>query len=232
MSGGGGRYAVYFVPDPASLLAQLGAAWLGDDVASGASLVPPRLAGLSAERQHAITAEPRRYGFHATLKPPFALAEGCNAEALGDAVGRLAAGIPAFTAPPLRPASIAGFWALIPPEPCVGLDRLAAACVRELDGFRAPPTAAELARRRAAGLSPAQEALLERWGYPYVMGEFRFHLTLTARLSPEEGEIVRRGLAPLVEPLCRKPLAIDAISLLHQPRRVAMFRLVRRYPLG
>ena len=51
--------------------------------------------------------------------------------------------------------------------------------------FARPPGAAELERRRKAGLSAAQEKMLLRWGYPYVLDEFRFHLTLTGRLQPE-----------------------------------------------
>jgi hypothetical protein len=81
-------------------------------------------------------------------------------------------------------------------------------------------------------LSPAQEALLDRWGYPYVMEEFRFHMTLTARLDDEEGIAVARELGPLVEPLCGAPLPIDAISLFHQSDRDTPFRALRRYVLA
>lgn len=54
--------------------------------------------------------------------------------------------------------------------------------LRALDRFRAPVSGAERARRRNAGLSPPQEALLAQEGYPKVMEEFRFHMTLTAQL--------------------------------------------------
>jgi len=42
---------------------------------------------------------------------------------------------------------------------------------------------AELPCRRQAVLSPAQDALLVRWGYPYVMEYFRFHCSLTGSLQ-------------------------------------------------
>jgi putative phosphonate metabolism protein len=232
MTGDGGRYAVYFAPDPGSALARVGAEWLGYDVAAGASVPQPRLNGISAERLHAITEEPRRYGFHATLKPPFVLAEGTDAGELDEAVAALANGVPAFVAPKLRLVCFSGFWALMLSESCPAMDRLAAVCVRELDRFRAPPSTAELVRRRGAGLTPAQDTLLERWGYPYVMQEFRFHMTLTARLDPAESAAVGVQLAPLVEPLCQSPLDIDAVSLFRQDRRDLPFRLVRRYPLA
>jgi putative phosphonate metabolism protein len=226
-----GRYAVYFVPDPVSPLARFGAAWLGYDVATGAHAVQSTRA-IAPERLAAITAEPRRYGFHATLKPPFALAEGVAADTLDRAVAILAAENAAVMAGKLRLACISGFWALMLSEPCPALDRLAERCVVKLDRFRAPPSVAELTRRRQAGLSAAQNALLERWGYPYVMAEFRFHMTLTERLDRDEGAGVGRALALLVEPLCQTPLAIDAISLFHQTRRDAPFRLMRRYALS
>jgi putative phosphonate metabolism protein len=232
MSSDSGRYAIYFAPEPGSALARFGAAWLGYDVATGTRPEQPAITAATAARLSEITAEPRQYGFHATLKPPFALAPGCDAAELDRAVAAVAHGLPAFAAPKLRLASLSGFWALLLSEPSREIERLAACCVAELDRFRAPPAAAELARRRRAGLSPAQEALLERWGYPYVMEEFRFHMTLTARLDAIEGAAISRDLAPLVAPLCKTPLAVDAISLFHQDRRDAPFRLFRRYPLA
>jgi putative phosphonate metabolism protein len=226
------RYAVYFAPDPDSPLARYGAAWLGYDAATGTNVPQPALSAITSERLQEITAEPRRYGFHATLKPPFVLADGVDKAELDAAVSALAGRLTAFAAPRLRLAQVSGFWALIPSAPCEPLDNLAASCVPELDQFRAPPSATELARRRRAGLSPAQEALLLRWGYPYVMAEFRFHMTLTARLSGAEGDAVGAALAPLVEPFCQAPLPIDALSLFRQDAADRPFRLIRRYALA
>ena len=217
----GGRYAVYFAPAPGSRLARFGAEWLGYDADTGEAV--PRLG--------ATTAEPARYGFHATLKAPFALAESCTAEALDAAVARLAGRFPAFSAPPLRLARLDGFWALVPSLPCPMLGELAAACVGELDRFRAPPSSSELHRRRSAGLSAVQDALLLRWGYPYAMQEFRFHMTLTGRLGSDQSEAIGRRLAAWVAPFCQTELAIDALSLFHQPEAEAPFRRLRGHPL-
>ena len=231
MTLGAERYAVYFAPPAGSPLARFGAEWLGYDVAAGVDAAQPELAAIAPERLRAITAEPRRYGFHATLKPPFVLAQGTDGAALDAAVAALARSIAAFAAPRLRLAQIAGFWALTLSEPCPAMDRLAVACVGELDRFRAPPSASELSRRRAGGLSALQEALLLQWGYPYVMDEFRFHMTLTARLAGEEGAAVGAELARFVEPLCAAALAVDAISLFRQDGADRPFRLLRRYEL-
>jgi putative phosphonate metabolism protein len=227
-----GRYAIYFAPKPGSALARFGAAWLGYDAAAGSKPAQPQLAEITPKRLRAITSEPRQYGFHATLKPPFALAEGTDAGMLDQAMAALARGFPAFAAPRLKLACLSGFWALTLAETSPIMDQLAAVWVGELDRFRAPPSARELTRRRRAGLSPSQDALLARWGYPYVMEEFRFHMTLTARLGAEESVLVSRALAPLVAPYCQTSLAVDAISLFRQDCRAARFRLLRRYTLA
>lgn len=226
------RYAVYFAPAPASPLAYWAAAWLGYDVAAGTPVPQPAVTGIAAGRLHEITAEPRRYGFHATLKPPFALAERRDAEELDAAIAVLAAGLAGFAAPPLLLSNISGFWALTLSAPCPAMLTLADACVRALDHFRAPPSEAELARRRRANLTPRQEALLAEWGYPYVMEEFRFHMTLTGRLDGRGRDAVGRELTPLVEPFCQSPLAVDAVCLFRQDGTDAPFRLIRRYRLG
>jgi putative phosphonate metabolism protein len=231
MSGGNGRYAIYFAPAPGSPLARFGAEWLGYDVASGKTMPQPALATIDAERLRTITAEPRRYGFHATLKPPFVLAVGCTVEELEEAAVALAREEAPFEAPSLRLSCISGFWALTLSAPCPPFHALADHCVSALDRFRAAPSAEELARRRRARLTARQEELLARWGYPYVMDEFRLHLTLTGRLDAAAGALVARELELLVAPLCREPLRIDALSLFHQPNHDAPFRLVQRYPL-
>lgn len=227
-----GRYAIYYSPDPRTALARFGRRWLGYDTENGAAVERPTLADFPAQRLADITAEPRRYGFHATLKPPFSLRAGQDRCALADAIESFATQQPEIVAPPLALAAIAGFWALVPSLPCPALDRLAADCVRRFDPFRAPPSEDELARRRRAPLTAAQEALLVRWGYPYVMDQFRFHMTLTARLVASEASRLEAILSPLVAPLCRAELRIDAIGLFHEETPGAPFRLLRTYRLA
>src|SRR5260221_492163 len=163
---------------------------------------------------------------------PFPLAEGRGVDELSAAIEAFAAQHHSVLAPPLTLASLSGFWALVSSRPCGTVDRLAEDCVRWFDAFRAPPSIDELTRRRRAGLSEAQDALLVRWGYPYVMEAFRFHLTLTQRLDPAEGARLACEVSSMVAPLCREARHIDAIGLFHQPTPQANFRLVRRYRLA
>lgn len=227
------RYAVYFAPDPAGALAAAGRSWLGRDAETGVFLMPPAGLGPGAAAWPALTAEPRRYGFHATLKPPFRLAEGRTADGLHAAVAALAAATPRFDLPGLQVAALDGFLALTETAPCAALDALAGACVADLDGFRAPPTEAELARRRKAALEPRHEAHLARWGYPYVFDCFRFHMTLTGRIGDERRrEALRRHLADHFAAALADPVAVDALCLFVEPEPGAPMVVAARLPLG
>lgn len=226
------RYAIYFAPEPGSPLAEFGADWLGRDCATGAERVQAGVPGLSPERLSAITASARNYGFHATLKAPFHLKHDRPLEALVDAAAAFAAArAPIIVQLGLR--SLGGFLALMMTPPDHRVMALAADVVQELDGFRALPSDAELARRREADLSPQQEALLQRWGYPYVMGEFRFHMTLSSRLpdGPERDSIVA-ALEPRVAAVTATPSAIDAVALFRQDQPGSPFVMERRFPFG
>lgn len=228
-----GRYAIYFAPPAGGDLARFGDGWLGRDATTGGPVLQPALDGLDADRQRALTEAPRHYGFHGTLKPPFQLAEGCGVEDLSRAVTGFAAQQASFEIAALRMQEIGDFLALVPAGPAPALSRLADACVMEFDAYRAPADAAELARRHAAGLTPRQAALLARWGYPYVLDEFRFHLTLTGPVAdPAERALVARLLQPLVAPLIDRPIPVRELCLFHQPDRAAPFRLIQRVPFG
>ena len=67
------RYAAYFAPAIGSAWWEAGSHWLGRCAARGQPLPQPAIDGMPPARQQALTAAPRRYGWHATLKAPFAL---------------------------------------------------------------------------------------------------------------------------------------------------------------
>jgi len=191
---------------------------------TGRETVQPDVAGLRD-----ITMTPMKYGFHGTLKPPFRLAEGQTAEQLRLATTELADSLSPTTCESIALTTLGGFLALTPQGDASGLRRVADAFVRDLDVFRAPAAEAELKRRRAAGLSDRQEALLTKWGYPYVMEEFRFHLTLSGRLSAEDialwSVVVEQHLPPM-----DAPFPIDQIALCGE-RLDGRFELIQRYAL-
>jgi putative phosphonate metabolism protein len=226
------RYAVFWSPPPGPL-ARFGAAWLGWDAEAGhGATLDPGQDWPDLPRPHLeLTEAPRKYGLHGTLKPPFELAEDRGVAGLHAAVGALAPGLARVKLDGLRVDAIGPFLALVPEAPCAALDNLAATLVETLDGFRAPPGDDELARRRAAGLTDRQEAMLRRWGYPYVMDEFRFHVTLTGPIEDAaEREAVRAALSPMVAPLLDRPFRIDDICLFGEGQD-GRFRNLHRYAL-
>jgi len=230
MTTGYERYAVYWAPEAGSPLAAFGAAWLGWDAEAAKDAPRLRIEGLPAPIED-LTASARRYGFHATLKPPFRLAEGQTRDGLEAALLALSAEAAAFGAPPLDVNADLGFPALRPSAPCAALDALSARCVTDLDGFRAPPLETELGRRRAAGLTETQEANLARWGYPYVLGEFRFHITLADRLSADAFAALAEALAPHLAGAIGAPWRVREICLFGDPGAGRPFHLLRRFAL-
>ncbi len=179
------RIALYYAPEPHDPLHERASAWLGRDAFSGAELSQPAIAGIDIAE---VTAEARGYGFHATLKPPFRV-QGDTQAAL-QAAQDFAARTAAFALPPLQITDLDGFLALREAEPCPPLQVLADGAVTALDPHRAPATESEIARRKPDKLSPRQREFLAFWGYPYVFAEWRFHMTLTRRLTPAENAII------------------------------------------
>lgn len=220
------RFAVYYLPDDPAL-ARFGAAWLGWDVERGAPADHLAVGdGLDLE---AVTASPRKYGFHATLKAPFRLAEGMSEAGLAEAVAALAGAAASVRVAGLRPDVLGGFLALLPQGDVTALSDMAFRCVSVLDAFRAPLSDQELARRRAPGLSETQDALLLRWGYPYVAEAFRFHMTLTGALDSETLERARAAVEAALPPLA-EPFEFRSISLVGE-RHDGCFELIHRYAL-
>ena len=223
------RYAIYWAPGPGPL-ADFAAGWLGWDPLAGRAVPHPAVAGLPRPLPE-ITAPPRRYGFHGTIKAPFRLADTARAAALHEAGQALCAELPPVTLPGLSLHRIGGFLALVPDGDTGPLGALAAAVVDRLDGFRAALSADEIARRGPDRLTPRQRMHLARWGYPHVMEDFRFHLTLTGDLPASEAAAVEEVLRPLLVPVLPRPFRIDALCLFGQGRD-GLFRLLHRYTLS
>jgi hypothetical protein len=222
------RYAIYYALPEGGDLYAFGRRWFGPGGAES-DAVP----GFSRERLRALTAVSRNYGFHATLKAPFRLRKTASPRELCAVLEAFARRQAPAGAPPLRLTTIGAFLALAPRTPAPAVDRLAAGCVRALDALRAPPSHRESAHRRAAGLSPRQAALLARWGYPHVMEQFRFHLTLTDSITGEaERCAIMQRILPLVTTFGRWPLRIDDICLYRQDAPGHAFIMAQRFRLS
>jgi putative phosphonate metabolism protein len=222
------RYAIYYAAEPGGVLDRFGASLLGYDAYSGEELPFPD--GVTSDWRE-LTQDPRKYGFHATLKAPMPLAAG-RTEAQLVAACELFADA-ARPVPLIRPIvdSISGFIAVIPSEPSPELERLAADCTRAFDFFRAPLTPEDRARRHPAKLTARQCDYLDRWGYPYVMEEFRFHMTLTGRLPAERRGRVVTMLRERFAAIDLATLEIDRIALFRQDDSASRFGIIGHWPL-
>lgn len=224
------RYAIYYAPSADAALARFGATLIGYDVATGAESPFPAAVGTIPDWKE-ITAEARKYGFHATLKAPFSLREGRTEDELQSACASFAAeprAIPLIT--PVVDA-ISGFIAVMPGQPSASLQELAADCVRGFDAFRAPLSPEDRARRKPEQLSERQVSYLDRFGYPYVMEQYRFHMTLTCRLDDDRRGAILTLLRAQFAELKLQHLAIDRIALFKQPDTASRFRIIGSWPL-
>jgi putative phosphonate metabolism protein len=226
------RYAIYYAAPRGSDLDRFGAQHLGYDAWSGEELPFPQAVPEAVPDWRALTQDPRKYGFHATLKAPMALADGkTESEFLGACEAFAGASRAIAIIKPIV-QSISGFIAVVPAQTPRELEQLAAECVSAFDGFRAPLTPDDRARRNPAKLTPRQCDYLDRWGYPYVMEEFRFHMTLTGRLDAARREPIRSMLQDRFAGLAIDRLAIDRIALFKQDNEAARFRIIGQWLLG
>jgi putative phosphonate metabolism protein len=225
------RYAIYYASAPGSDLDRFGARLLGYDAYTGEDLPFPDSSMQIAPDWRDLTKDPRKYGFHATLKAPMSLAPGKTEPELLAACESFAGKtrpIPVIT--PVV-GSISGFIAVVPAAPSPELERLAADCTSEFDPFRALLTPEDRARRNPSDLTPRQREYLDRWGYPYVMEEFRFHMTLTGRLAAERREPILTMLRSSFSTIGLKTLAIDRIAVFRQESSDSRFRIAKDWPM-
>lgn len=220
------RYAIYL--NPAAPFREFGARWLGRCADTGAVLARTAPGDGRIARW---TEAPAHYGLHATLKAPFRLAEGRTPAELDAAMRAFARDRQPFAAP-LALRNLRGFLAW-----CLGSDAganarmhaLADAAVRELDAFRAPPTSAELARRKPGQLGEAARRMLDAWGYPYAFETFIFHITLTGLLDQAAQADAVAMLQTASGTLLHTPMQVRDVSLFVQPAPDAPFVTARHY---
>lgn len=221
------RFAIYYAPHEHSPLWTFGSSILGFDASAFMDVDYPPHALFQDPAALGWTAGPRRYGFHATLKAPFRLAEGRTEDELAARLDSFAAARHPFTIG-LKLAAFRDFLALVLSAPSPEIDRLADDCVRGFDEFRAPMTASEHERRHPERLDPSQLEKLDLWGYPFVLDDFRFHMTLTGDMPLDD----QMRLAPVLEEmfgLVPPDTVVDAVCLFVQEDAESRFRLASRH---
>jgi putative phosphonate metabolism protein len=220
------RAAIYFTPakdDPLTLRA---ANWLGRDAFDNRIVREPD------PMVDALVSDSARYGFHATLKAPFRLADGKTLNDLDRELAAFSQRMQAFSLGKLAVTRLSRFFALTVQTTLPEMLEIEEAVRTAFEPFRAPLTEQELARRNPQSLSERQKMNLSRWGYPYVGQDFRFHMTLTNSISVEDEAVrIEKRLHSQFSPVLETPVAIDALALFVEPRPGAPFYVHSRYPL-
>jgi putative phosphonate metabolism protein len=226
------RYAVYFAPAVGSPWWRFGAGWLGWDEQGGLPLAQPSLPEFPAHDFHELTAEPRRYGFHATLKAPFRLRLNVDEELVRSRLAALARRLRPVALGAVLPRLLDDFVALVPAQHRPAVGALAAVCVLDLDDLRAPLTPEELERRRPERLDVVGRDLLRRFGYPHVLDRFRFHMTLSGTVDPVTADLLVNRAQAAVAPLnAAAPLTLDRICLFREDHAGAPFQRIHEEEL-
>ena len=220
------RAAIYFTPaadDPLTLRA---AEWLGRDAFDHRPVRDPD------SKIDALVSEPARYGFHATLKAPFRLADGTTLNELDRELAAFAQRSQAVSLGTLAVTRLGSFFALTVQTALPRLLQVEEAVRTAFEPFRAPLTEHEVARRNPQTLSERQQANLSRWAYPHVGQDFRFHMTLTnAIVDEDEAARVEKRLHSHFNPVLETPVVVDALALFVEPRPCAPFYVHSRHPL-
>lgn len=219
------RYAIYFTFAQDSPMYQLGMEWLGHDIYKKTSGIKKTLSGNNTEN-NILTKKARQYGFHATLKAPFRLREGTTKKQLKKTFKFYASKHRAFECNLLKVEQLGNFIALVPQKKCKKLNKLANDCTMTFETFRATLSAEEIIHRKPEKLTANQQLLLDKWGYPFVMDEFRFHITLTDALTTEKLQHTLPVLKEYFDPHLSQPLLINQIHLVRQKDKTQPFSII------
>ncbi|MEF2073949.1 DUF1045 domain-containing protein [Consotaella aegiceratis] len=220
------RAAIYFTPPDDAELTRAAAVWLGRDAFTGG---PTREPDPDLDPR---VAAPARYGFHATVKAPFRLAEGCTLADLTQHMAVFCAARQSFRIDRVAIDRLGAFFAFVAAPQPTALNALEEAVVREFDVVRAPASRDEIARRQPERLSRRQRQNLEKWGYPYVMDEFRFHMTLTGPIAEADQEVMETTLKNRFARFDGVSLPVDRLALFVEPEPGAPFVVHSVHPFA
>lgn len=234
---GSERYALYFAPKSDSPLYEFGTRVLGrNEIEASQHYNASELIKQNAPAKillERLTAPAAYYGFHATLKAPFSLRDEFTFSDLRRKVELLAQKTDCVSLAGLEPRLYRGFVALCFEQQSADVAKLAEICVRELEPYRAALTEEEMqARKESQNLNAEQLKLLRVYGYPFVLNNFDFHMTLSGKLcSGEDSRAFMLWIEPLYKRLINRTPMLDQLTLWHQPARNLPFVQVEAFAL-
>lgn len=178
-----------------------------------------------------------RYGFHATLKAPFRLAENMDEAQLLDEVDSFCKTTQPVVIPQLSLATIGRtekFYALVPGDPNrIGeVNDFAARVVKTFDKFRAPLRHDEWLKRKPNELTDHQKSLLNEWGYPWVFDQFKLHFTLTDSMSETHSNALKREVAQRFSCFQGSDIELRTLTVCVEPAPREPFRVLSIHSLS
>ena len=220
------RFAIYFIRDQIEL-ANLGASWLGWDIITGKEVRQIELSDFDIKK---FTEQPKKYGFHATIKAPFIMKGSKRSTELISAFDEFAEICSPVVLEGLEVKKLGDFLAFRPVGSEEKLNSLVANVVEHFDRFRAPLTQKEIVKRRRTKLTTIQEALMKKWGYPFVMSEFQFHITLTGPLCQNDADMAYSAVRSLFGGIIKEPFKVNSLCLAGEDEN-GRFHLIKRFEL-
>ena len=96
-----------------------------------------------------------------------------------------------------------------------------------LDAYRQPEDEAAQAKR-AAGRTEPQRRNITKWGYPFVMEDWRFHMTLSNPSADESSmDAAKRHFAEALA----LPRSVASVAVFAEPATGEPFQLLERIPI-
>lgn len=227
------RYGIYFTPDDNSELAAYGATVLRRTAVDASDWLNPDLAvsfPATSAWQEQIR-KPAHYGFHATMKAPFELAQGQSADKLTAALEAFCRTQISIVLDGLAPVRSCRYDALALTQQPDEISRLASDCVTLFEQFRAPLGKADIARRNPASLTESELANMHRYGYPYVLNDFNFHMTLSGQSNRDDNAYFA-WLQDLYKTMVKEPPVLDRLCVFYQPDRQKPFIRIEEFKFG
>ena len=232
------RVAIYFLPKKNSSLENFGKNLLGRDINKKKKISLTRRQKYFINRGFTYFDElkdyceqPAKYGFHATLKAPFRLKRNVKTKNFYDVISHIAAQHSRFKIKGLKIVYSKKFTFITSRKEIKSLINLENDLVKHLDTFRAELNKTEIKKRNPDSLTFKQNKYLKEWGYPFVLDQFKFHMTLMNQNNNKLSNKQKLELEKLIYKISNNLVEFNEISLLGENKK-GYFEEIKRFKLN
>ncbi len=223
------EFAIHWVPQQGSLLAEFGVGWTGWCAERGMRSNQPEYRWMRRGRPE-VPGTTALHGLHAPLKAPFRLAKGRSAWALDHDLIALAQSFPMVRLPRFELCVHDGRVVLSLARPC----RSALSLIRSLETvvrpFEAEP--GYLQYSGSLGVAGVDLPGMAAWTDFEGTSVSRFHVPLSDRMELDRAFDIVDTLTEHLSQVLREPHLLGDLALMGNPGRGRPWRLVERYALS